>query len=36
MRSVYEASSGLDAHMIMNLLEQQRITARIENICRAG
>jgi Putative prokaryotic signal transducing protein len=30
MRSVYEASSGLDAHMIMNLLEQQRITARIE------
>jgi len=30
MRSVYEASSGLDAHMILDLLEQQRIHGRIE------
>ena len=30
MRSVYEASSGLDAHMILSLLEQQRIPGRIE------
>jgi hypothetical protein len=30
MRSVYEASTGLDAHMILNLLEQQRISGRIE------
>jgi Putative prokaryotic signal transducing protein len=30
MKSVYEASSGLDAHMILDLLEQQRIRGRIE------
>jgi hypothetical protein len=30
MRSVYEASTGLDAHMILSLLEQQRISGRIE------
>lgn len=30
MRSVFEASSGLDAHMILNLLEQYRISGRIE------
>jgi hypothetical protein len=30
MKSVYEASTGLDAHMILGLLEQQRIVGRIE------
>ena len=30
MKSVYEASTGLDAHMILNLLEQRRIPGRIE------
>ena len=30
MKSVYEASTGLDAHMILNLLEQSRISGRIE------
>lgn len=30
MKSVYEASTGLDAHMILNLLEQRRISGRIE------
>jgi len=30
MISVYEASSGLDAHMILHLLEQQHISGRIE------
>lgn len=30
MKSVYEASSGLDAHMILNLLEQRGIEGRIE------
>jgi len=30
MRSVFEASSGLDAHMILNLLRQQGIAGRIE------
>lgn len=30
MRSVYEASSGLDAHMILDLLRQQRISGSIE------
>ena len=30
MRSVYEAASGLDAHMILNLLEQRHISGRIE------
>ena len=30
MKSVYETSSGLDGHMILNLLEQYRITGRIE------
>ncbi|MFH0934239.1 MAG: DUF2007 domain-containing protein [Pseudomonadota bacterium] len=30
MKSVYEASSGLDAHMILNLLEQHGIAGRIE------
>lgn len=30
MKSVFEASTGLDAHMILNLLEQHRISGRIE------
>ena len=30
MKSVYEASTGLDAHMILNLLEVQGISGRIE------
>jgi putative signal transducing protein len=30
MKCVYEASTGLDAHMILNLLEQRRISGRIE------
>ena len=30
MKSVFEASSGLDAHMILNLLEQRGIAGRIE------
>jgi len=30
MRCVYEASGTLDAHMILNLLEQQRIFGRID------
>jgi len=30
MKSVYEAASGLDGHMILNLLEQYRIAGRIE------
>jgi len=30
MRSVYEASSGLEAHMILNLLKQYRISGSIE------
>lgn len=30
MKSVYETSSGLDAHMILNLLEQRSISGRIE------
>jgi len=30
MKSVYEASTGLDAHMILSLLEQRRISGRIE------
>jgi hypothetical protein len=30
MKSVFEASSGLDAHMILNLLEQRGIGGRIE------
>jgi len=30
MQSVYEASTGLDAHMILNLLEQRGISGRIE------
>lgn len=30
MKSVYEASSGLDAHMILNLLEQHGISGRVE------
>lgn len=29
MKSVYEASTGLDAHMILNLLEQHGIPGRI-------
>lgn len=29
MKSVYEASTGLDAHMILNLLEQRGISGRI-------
>lgn len=29
MKSVYEASTGLDAHMILNLLEQHGITGRV-------
>lgn len=30
MKCVYEASTGLDAHMILNLLEQRAISGRIE------
>ncbi len=30
MKCVYEASGTLDAHMILNLLEQQRIFGRID------
>jgi hypothetical protein len=30
MKCVFEASSGLDAHMILNLLETHGITGRIE------
>jgi hypothetical protein len=30
MKSVYEASTGLDAHMILNLLEQRGISGNIE------
>jgi hypothetical protein len=30
MKCVYEASTGLDAHMILNLLEQRHISGRIE------
>jgi hypothetical protein len=30
MKTVYEASSGLEAHMILNLLQQQSIECRIE------
>ncbi len=30
MKCVYEASTGLDAHMIADLLAQQRIEGRIE------
>src|SRR5665647_1009483 len=30
MKCVYEASTGLDAHMILGLLEQQRIPGRVE------
>ena len=30
MKSVYEASTGLDAHMILNLLDQRGISGRIE------
>ena len=30
MKSVFEASTGLDAHMILNLLETYGITGRIE------
>ena len=30
MRSVYEASSGLDAHMVLNLLETHGIKGRVE------
>ena len=30
MKSVFEASSGLEAHMILNLLEQRGISGRIE------
>ena len=30
MKSVFEASSGLEAHMILNLLEQAGISGRIE------
>jgi len=30
MKIVYEASSGIDAHMISNLLEQQGIAARVD------
>ena len=29
MKCVYEASTGLDAHMILNLLEQRGISGRI-------
>ncbi|MBU1424166.1 MAG: DUF2007 domain-containing protein [Gammaproteobacteria bacterium] len=30
MKSVFEASNGLDAHMVLNLLEQRGISGRIE------
>jgi hypothetical protein len=30
MKSVFEASTGLEAHMILNLLEVRRISGRIE------
>ncbi|MDX8379186.1 MAG: DUF2007 domain-containing protein [Gallionella sp.] len=30
MKKVYEAASGLDGHMILNLLEQYRISGRID------
>jgi hypothetical protein len=30
MKSVYEASTGLDAHMILNLLEMRGISGRID------
>ncbi len=30
MKSVFEASSGLDAHMVLNLLELHDISGRIE------
>lgn len=30
MRSVFQASSGLDAHMVLNLLEQYGISGRVE------
>lgn len=30
MRSVYEAENSLDAHMILGLLEQQRIPGKVE------
>ena len=30
MKSVFEASTGLDAHMVLNLLEQRGISGRIE------
>lgn len=30
MKSVYEASTALDAHMILNLLEQEGITGRVD------
>ena len=30
MQSVYEASTGLDAHMILNLIEMRGISGRIE------
>lgn len=30
MKSVYETASGLDGHMILNLLQQYRISGRIE------
>jgi hypothetical protein len=30
MKSVYEASTGLDAHMILNLLEQEGIHGRVD------
>lgn len=30
MKCVYEASTGLDAHMILNLLEQRGIAGRID------
>ena len=30
MKSVYQASSGLDAHMILNLLTQHGITGRVD------
>jgi Putative prokaryotic signal transducing protein len=30
MKCVFEASTGLDAHMVLNLLEQRGISGRIE------
>ena len=30
MKSIYEASTALDAHMVLNLLEQEGISGRVD------